>query len=119
MGFVYLAEDVRLERSVALKFLPAHLADDPATIQRFQQEARAASNVSHTNVAHIYEFGQHEGRYFLAMEYVAGQTLRELIEKRAIRPQNAVEIVLQIAAALEAAHKNGIVHATSNRKISL
>lgn len=110
MGFVYLAEDLRLQRSVALKFLPAHLADDPATVQRFQQEARAASNVSHPNVAHIYEFGQHEGRYFLAMEYVPGRTLRELIESGEIRTEKAIEIALQIASALQAAHKNGIVH---------
>ena len=110
MGAVFLAEDERLGRFVAFKILPAAFPDDAEMVEHFRLEARLASSISHPNVAHIYEFSQSDGRYFLAMEYVPGETLRELIEKRAIDAAGAVEIALQIAAALAAAHKIGIVH---------
>jgi serine/threonine protein kinase/TolB-like protein/Flp pilus assembly protein TadD len=110
MGAVYLAEDLRLERPVALKILPASLGGNTEGVMRFRQEARAASAISHPNVAHIYEFGEEGERYFLAMEYVAGKTLRELLREKALDASRALEIVLQVAEALVATHKRGIVH---------
>lgn len=110
MGTVFLAEDVRLERSVALKILPTALAKSIEGISRFQREALAASSISHHNVAHIYDFGCHENYYFLIMEYVEGKVLRELISQKQIDILNAVRIALQIAQALGAAHKVGIIH---------
>jgi eukaryotic-like serine/threonine-protein kinase len=110
MGTVFLAEDMRLNRPVALKILPPALTQNSESVARFQQEARAASNVSHPSVAHIYEFGQFENRYFLAMEYVRGRTLRELVKEKLITRRRAVDIALEIASALQAAHRNGIIH---------
>lgn len=110
MGAVFLAEDSRLERLVALKILPSRLADNTDGVSRFQQEARAASAISHPNVAHIYEFGKFENHYFLAMEYIPGKTLREMMKEKRIGLARAADIVLQIAKALAAAHKAGIVH---------
>lgn len=110
MGAVYLAQDTRLGRSVALKLLPAHFAGNRQNIERFRQEARAASAVSHPNVAHIYEFGAEDERYFLAMEYVAGKTLRELLRENAIDEARALEIASQIAGALSVMHRSGIIH---------
>jgi serine/threonine protein kinase/Tfp pilus assembly protein PilF len=110
MGIVFLAEDTRLERFVALKILSSAVADDAENALRFEHEAKVASAVSHQNVAHIYEFGKYEGRYFFAMEYVPGKNLRQSLEEKKIDLANAVEIALQIARALEAAHNRGIVH---------
>jgi serine/threonine protein kinase/Tol biopolymer transport system component len=110
MGVVYLAEDTRLNRLVALKVLPASLAELTGTVQRFRQEARAASNVVHQNVAHIYEFGEFNNRFYLTMEYVAGRSLRAMIKEDLLDQKKAVEIALQIAAGLQAAHAKGIVH---------
>ncbi len=110
MGAVFLAEDTRLERLVAVKVLPPVVAEKTEAVSRFQREARAASGVAHQNIAHIYEFSQANGRYFLAMEYVRGRTLRELIKENLINETRAVDFALQIAAALQAAHKSGIVH---------
>lgn len=110
MGAVYLAEDTRLERPVALKILPESLGAYEEGVQRFRQEARAASAISHPNVAHIYDFGEEGGRYFLAMEYVEGKTLRELLREKAVGVSDALEISLQIVEALVATHKRGIVH---------
>jgi serine/threonine protein kinase len=110
MGDVYLARDQRLGRLVALKILPTSFSQNLEWMLRFQQEARAASSISHPNVAHIYEFGQVEDRYYLAMEYVEGKTLRELLKERAIDPQQALDIALQIGQALQAAHEAGVVH---------
>ncbi|MCU1289985.1 MAG: pknB 10 [Acidobacteria bacterium] len=107
---VFLARDVSLERSVAIKVLPAALADDDERILRFQQEAKAASAISHPNVAHIYGFGKADNRYYLAMEYVQGDTLRELLKKKEIDKVFALDIACQISKALCAAHKAGIVH---------
>ena len=110
MGAVFLAEDTRLSRLVALKVLPESITEKADSVSRFQREARAASGVAHQNIAHIYEFSQTDGRYFLAMEYVAGRTLRELIKERLTDEKLALDFALQIVAALQAAHKAGIVH---------
>jgi serine/threonine protein kinase len=109
-GAVFLAKDKRLKRDVAIKILP-RLSGHSATVQRFRKEALAASAVVHQNVAHVYEFDNFNGVYFLAMEYVEGKTLRELlIESNQIDPQTIVEIVTQTALALRAAHKKHIYH---------
>jgi len=109
-GVVFLAKDTTLERNVALKVLPTALADDDERILRFQQEAKAASAISHPNVAHIYGFGKADGRYYLAMEYVEGNTLRGLLKNKKIDKIYALDIACQITKALSAAHKAGIVH---------
>ncbi len=108
-GAVFLAEDHRLKRSVAIKILPS-LSGQSATARRFQKEARAASAVVHQNVAHIYEFDVYDGVHYLVMEYVAGKTLRQRLNDGGIAPLLAVEIALQIAQALRAAHKKDIFH---------
>ncbi len=110
MGAVFLAEDTTMERYVALKVLPPDVAENPDAMARFRQEAKAASAFSHPNIAHIYEFGNSNGRYFLAMEYVRGRTLRELIKDKLIDGKLALKFAFQTAAALQAAHARGIVH---------
>jgi serine/threonine protein kinase/Tfp pilus assembly protein PilF len=110
MGAVYLARDTRLERLVALKILPPALIENAESVARFRQEARAASAISHPNVAHIYEFGEEKNRYFLAMEYVEGKTLRELLKENLIDFESAADIARQIAEALAATHKRGVIH---------
>ena len=110
MGAVLLAEDVRLERLVALKVLPASAAPNDEAVLRFQQEARAVSALSHPNVAHIYEFGSFESQYFLAMEYVPGKTLRELLSTEKPTNRCVGEVILQVAKALVSAHNAGIIH---------
>jgi len=110
MGAVFLAEDTRLERFVALKILPSTFNNNSEAALRFQQEAKAVSAISHQNVAHIYEFGRQDGMCFFAMEYVPGKTLRESLDEKQIKISTAVEIALQIAQALEAAHTEDITH---------
>ncbi len=110
MGTVFLAEDTRLERPVALKVLPSALAQSTESLMRFQQEAKAASSVFHHNVAHIYEFDSQNGYHFLVMEHIDGKTLRDLIREEQIDVTEAVKIARQIADALAAAHKAGITH---------
>jgi eukaryotic-like serine/threonine-protein kinase len=110
MGEVYLAEDTRLGRKVALKLLPEELTKDPERVRRFIQEAKAASALNHPNIITIYEIGQAGGRDYIATEYIEGETLRE--KARAERPSlsSALEMASQIASALDAAHEAGIVH---------
>src|SRR6266404_1248717 len=110
MGEVYLAEDTRLDRTVAVKILPAELSADQERMRRFVQEAKAASSLSHANVAHIYEMGEAAGRSFIAMEYVEGQTLDGKIKGRALNSGEIVAIAMQVADALDEAHTKGITH---------
>lgn len=110
MGEVYLAQDSRLARRVALKLLPASIIDDRERVRRFEQEARAASAISHPNVAHIYEIGEAEGRNYITMEYIKGPTLRHLLRKEELDPDKAIEIAIQVATALSAAHRAGVIH---------
>ena len=110
MGTVYLAEDKQLKRLVALKILPRQFTDNEEHINLFKQEARAASQFSHPNIAHIYEFGNHGGQYYLSMEYIRGTTLRELLSEKSLSLRESVIIVLQICKALAVAHKSGITH---------
>ena len=115
MGVVYRAEDLKLGRQVAIKFLPEESAKDAAALGRFEREARSASALEHQNICPIYEFGEHEGQPFLVMQLLEGQTLRDLISVATPRkpplPLNKLlDIAIQIADALDAAHKKGIVH---------
>ncbi|MEP6945870.1 MAG: protein kinase [Acidobacteriota bacterium] len=110
MGDVYLAQDTRLDRKVALKLLPDRIADDGKRLLRFEREARAASALNHPNILTVHEFGDANGVRFIASEYVHGRTLRERTEAGAIRLIEALEITIQIASALQAAHQAGIVH---------
>jgi serine/threonine protein kinase/Tol biopolymer transport system component len=110
MGEVYLAHDPRLNRRVALKLLPAGIADERARVRRFEQEARAASAISHPNVAHIYEIGEELGRRYIAMEYVRGRTLRQVLQPGPLGVCEALDIAIQTATALAAAHEAGVFH---------
>ena len=111
MGEVYLATDTILGRRVALKVLPAFVSNDPERLRRFTQEARAASRLSHPNVCVVHEIGEADGgRPFIAMEYVEGSTLRDLIHDRSLRLGDVIDIAIQIADGLTAAHEAGIIH---------
>jgi len=110
MGEVYLAQDVKLDRTVAIKVLPTNLANDQSRMRRFVQEARTASSLSHPNVAHIYEIDDSDGVHFIAMEYIDGETLRHRISHTEMPLHDVLEIAMQVAAALSAAHAAGITH---------
>ncbi|MCH7878419.1 MAG: protein kinase [candidate division Zixibacteria bacterium] len=110
MGEVYLAEDTKLRRQVALKFLPESYSADEELKSRLQHEAQAAAALNHPNIVTIYEFGEHEGRLFIAMEYVSGQTLAEVIAGGKLTTKKALEAAAQICDGLAVAHKAGIVH---------
>ena len=110
MGEVYRARDVRLDRTVAVKILPAELSGDARYRQRFEREARAASALSHPHIAHVYDVGEQDGTHFIAMEYVEGENLRELVSRGPLDVDRIVEIGAQMAYALEEAHARGVVH---------
>ena len=110
MGEVFLAEDNRLNRKVALKILPAEFVTAPDRIRRFEREAKAASATAHPNIVSIYDIGQHQGVHYIASEYVEGETLRRRIKRANLTELEALDIALQVANALDSAHKAGIVH---------
>jgi len=114
MGVVHRAEDLKLDRAVAIKFLPEEMGSDPRAVERFEREARAASSLDHPNICSIYEFGEHEGQPFLVMQLLHGETLRSrLAADSGTSPFGMVELLrfaIQIASGLEAAHEKGIIH---------
>ena len=115
MGLVYCAEDIKLGRQVAIKFLPEESVNDPTSLVRFEREARSASALEHPNICPIYEFGEHDGQPFLVMQLLEGQTLRELIsatdkQKASFELRTLLDLAIQILDGLDAAHRKGIVH---------
>ena len=110
MGIVYRALDLRLGRDVAIKFLPATLAEDPFALARFDREARVASSLNHANICTVHDVDQHAGRPFIVMELCPGRTVKQLIQTGVLALPQALDIAIQTAAALEAAHQSGVIH---------
>ncbi|HET6277214.1 MAG TPA: serine/threonine-protein kinase, partial [Candidatus Polarisedimenticolia bacterium] len=110
MGVVYRAEDTRLGRTVALKVFPPDMALDPERVERFEREARAASAISHPGIATLYDFDHDGPTAFLTMEYVEGKTLRQLLQQGCLLMPQLLDCLAQVAEALAAAHRKGIIH---------
>ena len=111
MANVYLAEDEILNREVAVKVLRGDLAEDEKFVRRFQREAISASSLNHKNIVEVYDVGEENGNYFIVMEYIKGQTLKNLIKKRgALSLPEVIDIMLQLTSGLSCAHKNQIIH---------
>src|SRR5215510_12172839 len=110
MGVVYAGEDIRLGRPVALKFVPDDLAKDRQAIERLKSEARTASGLNHANICTIFDIGEHEGQPFIVMELLKGQTLRERLAVAPLKTPEVVDIGIQVADALEAAHRQHVIH---------
>jgi non-specific serine/threonine protein kinase len=114
MGVVYRAEDIKLGRPVALKFLPEELGSDPHALERFSREARAISSLDHPNICPIFQFGEHEGRPFMVMQFLEGQTLRDRLATgeppKPLPLEELLDVGIQVSAGLQAAHEKGIIH---------
>ena len=110
MGEVYRARDTRLDRTVAIKVLPAHLSFDPVRRERFEREARAVSSLNHPHICTLHDVGQHDGTDYIVMEHLEGQTLAERLEKAPLPTDQLLRHAIEIADALDKAHRKGIVH---------
>jgi serine/threonine protein kinase len=110
MGVVYRAHDLELGRDVALKFLPPRLSADPGALARFDREAKLASSLNHPNICIVHDVEQHDGRPFIVMELCHGQSVKQLLKQGPVPIAQAVDLAMQMAGALDAAHQRGIVH---------